>query len=753
MPDAESPIRPRFALFALGLVLLVAATALWRTEPPSPRSASAPADSFSAERAVDALRVVLGPGVPHPTGSQENEAVRDRIVARLRELGWATALEPGSVCGRYGVCARLTNVVARRAGLREGPALLLAAHYDSVPAAPGASDDGAGVATLLEVARALAIGPLLEHPVMLLFDDGEEAGLLGAEAFVRAHDVRREIGAVVNVEARGTTGPSLMFETSDGNSGLVSAFARSSPRPVTGSLFYAVYRRLPNDTDLTVFKREGLPGLNLAPIAGAQRYHTPLDDLAHLDRGTLQQEGDSTLGLSRELARSLPLPPRRDAVFFDVLALGVVRWPLAATPLALSVCLGLVVAVLFLGVRRRAFTPSALLYRAWWWPLQPVIGALLAFGAFALLGTKLTAPWPAHPAPALSIVVGSALAPALAPAAVRERIEPWVEWAVGLAWWGVLATAVSFVQPEASYLLLAPLALSGVLGLLAFLHGGALPKTLALVAPALGAALLWLPVLRLAYDALGLRAPALLAFFWSLALGTLTPLLPFITRRARRMAFSATLAVVGVGFALAFSLPAYSRDTPQRLSLALHFDSDTARTRWLVDASSPPVPKSLLAAGGFSNRVIDPAPWLGGWLPKALEAPGPNFELPAPSFLLADSSEISGSRRVRGMLRSARGARSLTLFIPRGVNVTSLSLDGESAALRYGEHWASVTFLGAPSVGLKLELTVVGHATLLLSDHAPGLPALAAPLLAARPETAVPSQLGDVTVASRKIEL
>src|SRR5690606_34312805 len=224
------------------------------------------------------------------------------------------------VAGR-GAIARVHNVVARIEGRSPGPAVLLAAHYDSVPAGPGASDDGVAVAAMLETARALLAGPRPERPVILLIDDGEELGLFGARAFCAEHPWARDVAAVLNFEARGTGGPSLMFETAGGDLDLLRRAASVLSRPMTGSAFAAVYRTMPNDTDLTVFRAHGLAGLNFAFLGGGRRYHTPLDDLAHADPGSMQHHGEQMLALTRALANGPPVDtsPDRCALFFDVL--------------------------------------------------------------------------------------------------------------------------------------------------------------------------------------------------------------------------------------------------------------------------------------------------------------------------------------------------------------------------------------------------------------------------------------------------
>ena len=54
---------------------------------------------------------------------------------------------------------------------------------------------------------------------------------------------------------------------------------------------YEVYKRLPNDTDMTVFKRAGIPGMNFAAIEGHTSYHTQLDRPELLQEGSLPTSG------------------------------------------------------------------------------------------------------------------------------------------------------------------------------------------------------------------------------------------------------------------------------------------------------------------------------------------------------------------------------------------------------------------------------------------------------------------------------
>src|SRR6185437_3420582 len=109
------------------------------------------------------------------------------------------------------------------------------------------ADDGIGVATLLEVGSILKQRSL-KRPVILLFNEGEELGLIGARAFL-ADPLSGSGDGVLYFEARGVTGPVTMFETSRPNAAAIDAFAIAVKRRFASSLSTDVYHLLPNDTD------------------------------------------------------------------------------------------------------------------------------------------------------------------------------------------------------------------------------------------------------------------------------------------------------------------------------------------------------------------------------------------------------------------------------------------------------------------------------------------------------------------------
>jgi hypothetical protein len=475
----------------------------------------APATEFSGARARQVLARVLGDQRPHPTGSDAAREVRARIAAELRALGLEVEVTRSNVCGRYGTCAEVENLLAKIAGTDpSGGAVLFVAHSDSVPRGPGASDDGAGVAAVLEGARALLAGPKPKNDILLLIDDGEELGLLGAEAFVRDDPLHfLHVRAVVNVEARGVSGPATLFQTGSGAGALVDAFARAVPRPIGSSLFSAVYERMPNDTDLTVFLDHGLSGLNLAFSDGAPLYHTRDDDLAHQAPGSVQHLGETAFASVRALANlDLRGPPASDRVYFDLFGATLVRWPKGATlPLALSVLA--IVAVL----HRRKARDVALAAATF---TAIALATLVVVVAFTALVTPRF-PFVARPAPHLAV----AIALPIVIAWLAERaVSPREREGGALSFLGVASVLLAVTMPSASYLVLAP----SIVWTATFALPAWVRPPIALAA---GFAT-WALILRVLYPALGLYGMPGLSLGVLFAAAPLWPLL----RRAPTLA-------------------------------------------------------------------------------------------------------------------------------------------------------------------------------------------------------------------------
>jgi hypothetical protein len=735
-------------LFGLTLLLVQA-----RQAPPAARGADAPAGEFSAERSLAVLRTLLGDGSPHPSGSPANDQVRERILAELRRLGYSPEVQEGTWCGDRGLCLRLRNVLARLDGTAPGKAVLLMAHYDSVPAGPGVGDDMSGVATVLEVARALKSGPAPKDPVMFLLTDGEEAGLLGAELFAARNPAAREVGAIVNLEARGTSGPSLMFETSGEDAWMVDLYSKAAPHPVTSSIYATIYDLLPNDTDLSVFKRSQMNGINFAFVQSPNFYHTNRDSVDSLSTASLQHHGDNALAATRALAQAdLASPPKGDAVFFDVLSFGVVRWPKGWTLVLAVLALVLAAVAAKRGLGRPEVQARSLLFGMLGFWGTVVVALLVSVGAFLILRGAMPYNWVDRPQSEITafwmLAIGVGL---LIAGAVSRRAGAIGLWSAVWIGWAALGVLVAVTAPGISYLFILPALVAGILGLVL-----SPVSAVASLVPGLVAAVLWMPILTPLYDGLGGPALVAIGLLAAVLFTTLAPLVPASGAVGRRWLPLAALAIAVVCVGLAFASAPYSADTPQPLPFEFSQDADTGQARWLAlwGRSLPP---AVRQAASFSQARERAYPWTPEGY-KAFVAPAPRFDAPGPQVSVLEDSAIPGGRRLRLLLTSNRGAREAALIAPEEAKVKSATVDGAEVKLDAPRPKGRALIVGSSTMGSDgVEIVLVLGETRPLDwriyDLSSGLPPSGAALLTARPASAVPIQYGDTTTIERKIKL
>ena len=478
-PSAGRWLRP---LATVLFLILVGGITLAAGRPPRALPADAPAEVFSAGRAMRHVEAIAHE--PHPLGSAAEEPVRAYLIDELKKLGLEPELqrprdarERGPESQSRPARADVVNIVARWRG--SGPpgkkAILLSAHYDSVRSGPGAGDDASGVAAILESLRALKTGPAPERDIIVLINDGEEVGLHGADVFAAEHPWAADVGAVMNFEGRGNSGPSFMFETSDGNGWLIEQMARALPHPMASSLTYEVYRLMPNDTDLTVYKEYGMAGWNFAFVGGLSYYHSPGDTPANLDPRTLQHQGENLLAMARHLVRlDLDDVRREDVVYVSILQRFVAIYPKGWVVPLLVLAVAMYLAVLALGLSRKRIRPEgvvagfATLLAAL--PVAVMVVGLLwyALGGFLVrsdiivnrpdLGRGTGMPTSRYD---VALLAGSAVVAVLVAAVVfgwSSRRWSWEAIGLGsLAWWLAATVATSLYMPGASYAFAWPL--------------------------------------------------------------------------------------------------------------------------------------------------------------------------------------------------------------------------------------------------------------------------------------------------------
>ncbi|MEO8135441.1 MAG: M20/M25/M40 family metallo-hydrolase [Betaproteobacteria bacterium] len=744
---------------ALLLPLLAGVLGAMRHLPPQPLGANASADQFSAGRAMVDVETIAR--APHPIGSAENRRVREYIVQRLRELGLNPEVQQAIGVNRPGgVAARVANIVARKPGRgredgRAGKAIMLVAHYDSVPTGPGASDDGAGVAAILEAARWLGAAPALRNDVILLFTDGEEFGLLGAEAFVAHHRWSREVGLVVNLEARGHTGPSMLFETSPANAALIEGAARGVPTAVANSLTYEVYKRLPNDTDFTVFKRAAMAGVNLAYLGGVTHYHTALDSPANVDRASLQHHGEYLTGLLRAFGDAeLPPPALDDAIYFPAPLRGIIQYdPALALPLALIGCLlaGVLVWQAWRigwlapapqasarrpmpGARTPRLAPPARLA-----PLAPL--ASLAFGmlrVFRFLGIAAFAGWALWSAlrwanpnyqwlsngdgyrtdllfygliifTAAGAVAGTGRHPA-------DRVACWLVWAL-------LALCSALLVPGASWLFAWPL-LAGALAEGVASRAGVAGASVCRAVGLMPLAFLATPISLLLFTALGpAKLPAILVFA-GLCLLPFVPLLESL----RGGALYGVLVVAGAASAgTGLALSGFNPEARKANHVIYLLERDVAaprppRARWY---SGDEVVDAWTMQFLGTDPASEPLPELSRSRP-VLQAPAPILDLPLPRLTITDDTVAGGMRR---LTVHAESPADVVILRPDGDSaIRTLRIEGAPLFdARDGQPFRRLQIVapGAHGVDLALELPTGKALRLQIIQQFWGLPATA----------------------------
>jgi hypothetical protein len=766
------------ALALTGIALLFAATLL-AYRPPAPLGANAPPGAFSAYRAEAILQDLVGNGVPHPIGSPDGARMREAIVERLSALGYAPELQSGWVC-RDGVCGSPVNIIATLDGSTENKdAVMLAAHYDSVPAGPGASDDGAAVATLLEIARILAARPRPPHPVVLLLTDGEEKGMLGALLFVQQHPLSKRVKAAVNLEARGTSGPSLMFETGTANAWLMRLYGSASARPFTNSLYYLVYKQLPNDTDFSVFKAAAYQGFNFAFIGHVGHYHTPLDSVANASASSIQHQGDNALAALTALANSPTLhPPLAESVFFDSFARTLIAWPAAFTLPAALLSLAVLLAETVMLLRQGAVKAREILWGGVGTLCVLVSGVALCAGllvALIIVG-KLPiggASWIAHPLPMHIAAAAIALfAAGAASVWLAQRAGFWGFWVAASLLGAVLSVASAVVIPGASFVPLMWAIAAGLGGLPAmarWTRSSARSRTadFAALFPALVMFGAVVPLLLFVYAALGSWAWPLWTLVLGLGAATLLPLMAAASRGARRQ-ITAAAALFAVGGALAtLSLPTYSSDWPQRINLEYWWDADTGRSHYLARCDSLRLPAALAAAAHF-DPVPRPRFAGGGFL--ALYAAAPTLVLAAPELRLTaeptPAAPPTVASRAAGFathyelrLSSARGAPEALVVFPASAQVGDIVLATAAGPVRatLNKLRSGATLLdivALPAAGVEFSVDAAGRLPMAVQvfDQSYDFPQGGA-LQRARPPNAISSQDGDLTVVHRTVSL
>jgi hypothetical protein len=760
-PAFVHPVWTVIALLVMGVALGLTVLA---AQPPAAMPETAPDKAFSAGRAMALLQRVLGDEVPHPVGSAANARVAARIGDELTALGYPVQTRTSFACrAAWAICGDVTNIASRLPGQVEGPAVLLTAHYDSVAAGPGAADDMAGVAAILEIARILR-DETPRHPVIFLFSDGEEPGLLGAEAFVAEHPWAAQVGVVVNLEANGTHGQSILFETTENNSWLIDGFVEHAPRPVVSSISDEIYGFLPFNTDLTVYEEAGLPGINFAFTEEYPHYHTPLDQPANLSPGSLQHHGDNALAAVRAYtALDLADPPPGSSVFQEVAPGLVARWPKPWTVWIALLCAAAWMGVAVTAVRRGEVGARAVL---WGLPVMPLgvlaatlLGFALGMGVSAVAGAPV--PWYANPLPMrVALWAGTLLCLGLVAAAVTRGagfrgvfLGVWLCWAV-------LSVIVAALAPAASVLLLLPTGLAALAALvvtMAPFRTAIGAWEIAAIVALFGASWFWLFFARGSdYSALGPDLGPTMGFAVGMAASALAPFAAFapIYTRWRRWSLAGPALLMIAAVVVAAWVPVYSESRPERLNILHVADRQAGEAFWVIDAEGP-APEALRRAGSFAAEPAAALPWSSRLYPVSPATPTARDA----ARQLRAGPGGDGTRVAEVQLAMPPGSDRATIYVPVAAGLSRIDLveTGHTLETIPTENGCQRFYcFGASCDGLTLGLHLAESAeptTFLIVYSRPRLPDEGDALVAARPLTAVPSGGGDASLVIESVTI
>jgi hypothetical protein len=751
--------------FSAGLGLLSIAS----LGPPAV-NVNVPPTEFSSARAREFLKAIAVK--PHPIGSPAHAEVRDFILGELVKIGLQPQVQTTTAVNTHWAppyrAATVQNIVARLQGTANTRAVLLVAHYDTAHSSLGASDDGAAVVSLLETLRALKASASLKNDVIFLATDGEEAGLLGATAFVQQHPWAKDVGVVLNFEARGDHGPSIMFQTSDQNGWLIDEFAETVSSPVANSLSADIYKLLPNDTDFTIFNQAGMKGLNFAYIEGAAVYHSRLDNMANLDERSLQHHGMYALALARGFGNSDLNRPTNSSndVYFDLFGTTLIRYS-RTTALVLSTLVALItLGAIGLGLRRGLLTWSgqALGFLAL---LLSIIAAtlmvMLVWWALDKLAVSQTSfqqgdTWANH-----LFLIGFVLLAVATTATVynlfrkKVRVE---NLATGALLWFLLLLIVAHIYfPGGSYLLLWPLLSALIVWILKFsLPARKLSLTKLCLISAVCAApgiILISPLIYQTFVAVGISQTSFIVAPVTLLLGLLLVNFELVASSFRWL-LPAAATLAGVCTIVAALLQPGQQPKSNEIFYALN--ADTGKAVWATgDARPDEWTSQFLCSDAATAPLDDYFPWLRGEV--FLQQSAPAATLAAPEIKILDDQVHEQTRLIHMRISSAREAAQL--FIYSGTEISEASINGQPLAKRQDapawEKNQTLIYSAPPREGIELLLKTKSSEPLILKvvDRSFQFPELTNLTIKARPSDIVPTPVSysDSTFISKSFSL
>jgi hypothetical protein len=721
------------AVFTLIVLAAVAGIALSCLVPPPVEPVSAPPAEFSAARAFEHLKVIARE--PHPTGSVAIAKVRDYLIQQLKQQGFVPQVQRTSIAslldifpGAY-AAGTIENVLVRLKGSASTGVVLLMAHYDSVGAAPGATDDGSGVVTLLETLRALKSAPPLRNDVVFLFTDGEELGEVGSQAFVSEHPWAKEISAVWNLDSGGSCGAA---DVDFANGSALGQLRRVIPRPLTTSIGREIARLgPPGGDDTLVFDPARVPIAKASYGGCYYRYHTAKDDLENVDLRSVQHLGIYTLAVSREWGNSDLRENRTvpDSVFFNLLV-SIISYPVAITR---PICLLLLVAysvVVLVGLKQtrldlRGFGLGILL----WAVVGCACVALVAVAwstlkAFRLVNYSYSSAYNAEIYGEGFVVLSIAVVSRFY-LMFRRKTDPANLAIGGLFWCLVIAIHSSWFAPGVSFPFVWPLGFALLSLAISFQ-----PKTVAEVVCLLccvPVVLLFAPLIAyLIFHLAGDPGPSLIlsVVLTVISLAFLAPHLD-VLRGLGGLKLCFALALIGVwlvGWGALHSR--YDNNHPRPDTIAYWLNVDTRSASWISLDEKPDQWTSQFLSGSIRSDTLSIFARPGG--DTVLLSNAPPLPLTVPPITLLNELSAAGVRTLCFRLTSTRNPATLWVSV-QNATVLEATIDGKKAPSKmidlqnklWGFYYAAPD---AQGIELVISVKASDRPQVTLTDQTIGLP-------------------------------
>ena len=740
MPEPEDPGPRRAGLVgALLAAAVLAATAFAGVAPllsPAPPTTDAVA-GFSMDRARADLAVVAA--APHPMGSAEQAAVEAYLVQELESMGLDPLVDeqtvtmapdpPNSVW-----TGSVRNIIARIEGTGQDAdqAVLLAAHYDSVPTAAGAGDNGAGVVSVLAAMRVLASGPPPRHDVIAAFVDGEEHEMLGSLALVESAPWLGDVQVAVNTEGVGNAGRVTPALSSPDNGWALRQYLDTAASPVVYSAFGAPLNATGQGADLGRYQEVVPAGLELVVVGGLPAYHAGTDTAAGMHEGTLAEYGTTVVGLAQQLSGAdLSVVEQPDLVAFTLVRGTTVSYPSTwSLPLAVLAALA-VIAALVLAVRRGRVGLSRVFLSWLALGLAGLVGILAATGLW--LAARLVDPrlsdalhggvYERTPYVLAAVAAGAAgMLLVLWP--LLRRFEVLEVVAGALVGWSLFTLLLAVVLPDAAYAATWPL-LAATAGFGVLVARERSPRvTLATVTLAAAPAVLVISPLVALYFLLAARFELMLPvatplpMLWVvLALTLVLPLALVLRPKAgwRPAAIAGALAVALVATGAVVSAGSTG---PRPDLLVYHADADLGTARWVAIPPEPDAYTGQVADSGWTSTQFETSPFhQAGSTKPASAAPAPMVPgLRVPEVTVISDATTTDGRQVAVEVTPPPGSDALTIEARSRDGIKAIAVNGKPVpAATTGEPTEVRVAAFSPVGGIPVTLSVPSGADVELA--------------------------------------